>query len=183
RKATEVAAERGAYFVHPHLDPNWTDGYQRIAEEILEALPGCRTLVFPLGGGGLLMGVSDYLLRANRRDVRLVGCEPYNYPKYASFDHTRSKTIADGLLLEVPHPKVQERIEELAIRVDLVADADIRTSLRELFRKQALRVEPSSAITTAFVQTGGSKLEDPVCVVLTGENIAPEDFSCLLTGD
>src|SRR5215470_16266055 len=53
RCATAVAAERGAYFVHPHLDPLWTDGYREIAAEILQALPGCRTIVFPLGGGGL----------------------------------------------------------------------------------------------------------------------------------
>src|SRR5215469_12070838 len=39
KRATEVAAERGAYFVHPHLDPHWTDGYQSIAAEIVEELP------------------------------------------------------------------------------------------------------------------------------------------------
>src|SRR6516165_2269453 len=33
--ATELAKERGGYFVHPHLDPLWTDGYQGIAAEVL----------------------------------------------------------------------------------------------------------------------------------------------------
>src|SRR5262249_16777156 len=27
RCATDIARERGGYFVHPHLDPHWTDGY------------------------------------------------------------------------------------------------------------------------------------------------------------
>jgi threonine dehydratase len=179
RRASEVANERGAYFVHPHLDPNWTDGYQQIAEEILQALPGCRSLVFPVGGGGLLMGVTEYLLR-HPAPVKLYGCEPYNYPKYARFDHARSKTVADGLLLEIPHPKVQERIEAVGIGIHLVQDADICASLRELFLKQALIVEPSSAITTAFVQQHQDKLEEPVCVVLTGGNIAREDFDRVL---
>ena len=40
RHATQVAQERGGYFVHPHLDPLWTDGYQSIAAEVLDALPG-----------------------------------------------------------------------------------------------------------------------------------------------
>src|SRR5262245_43925119 len=57
RRATEIAKERGGYFVHPHLDPLWTDGYKSIAAEIQHALPGCRSLVFPVGGGGLLMGL------------------------------------------------------------------------------------------------------------------------------
>src|SRR5438034_2969577 len=53
RHATQLAKERGGYFVHPHLDPLWTDGYQSIAAEILQALPSCRSLVLPVGGGGL----------------------------------------------------------------------------------------------------------------------------------
>jgi threonine dehydratase len=179
RRATEIAAESGGYFVHPHLDPNWTDGYQRIAEEILEALPECRSLVFPLGGGGLLMGLTEYLAR-HPRPIKLFGCEPFNYPKYACFNHARSKTVADGLLLEVPHPKVQQRIQESGIEIHLVQDADICKSLRELFTKQALVIEPSSAITTAFVRGQQERLEEPVCVVLTGENIARADFDRLI---
>src|SRR5262249_54237404 len=80
RRATEIAAERGGYFVHPHLGPLWTDGYRAIAAEVLEALPGCRSLVLPLGGGGLLMGLLAQL-RAAPSPVRLFACEPYNYPK------------------------------------------------------------------------------------------------------
>src|SRR5437588_1923050 len=60
RRATEVAKERGGYFVHPHLDPLWTDGYQSIAAEVFRALPGCRSLVFPVGGGGLHLGLLDW---------------------------------------------------------------------------------------------------------------------------
>jgi len=57
RIATDLARERGGYFVHPHLDPLWTDGYQSIAAEVLRDLPTCRSIVFPVGGGGLLMGL------------------------------------------------------------------------------------------------------------------------------
>src|SRR5439155_1662324 len=132
RHATDLARERGGYFVHPHLDPLWTDGYQSIAAEVLQALPGCRSLVFPVGGGGLLMGLLAHL-RQNPAPVRLFGCEPYNYPKYARFDHARSSTIADGLLLETPHPQVQQAIAEEKITISLVADADIRTALRDWY--------------------------------------------------
>src|SRR5262249_61320266 len=49
RRATELANERGGYFVHPHLDPLWTDGYQSIAAEVLRDLPRCRSLLLPVG--------------------------------------------------------------------------------------------------------------------------------------
>ncbi len=182
RCATDLARERGGYFVHPHLDPRWTDGYQSIAAEVLDELPGCRSLVFPVGGGGLLMGLLTYL-RNNPAPIRLFGCEPYNYPKYARFDHARSTTIADGLILETPHPQVQQAIAEGGVTVSLVPEADIRAALKELFEAQAVVVEPSSAITLAFVKARAEELEEPICVVLTGENIAREEQRQLVSAE
>src|SRR5262245_59565354 len=135
RHATALAAERGGYFVHPHLDPLWTDGYRSIAAEILRELPGCRSLVFPVGGGGLLMGLLAHL-REHPAPVQLFGCEPYNYPKYARFDHARSDTIADGLKLEKPHPTVQQAIADAGVAISLISEDEIRTGLRDLFEAQ-----------------------------------------------
>ena len=179
RHATALAAETGGYFVHPHLDPLWTDGYRPIAAEVLRGLPGCRSLVVPLGGGGLLMGLLAHL-RENPAPVRVFACEPFNYPKYARYDHARSATIADGLILETPHPPVQQAIADAGVAVALVTEADIRAALADLFERQGLVVEPSSAIALAFVRAHAGELEGPVCVVLTGGNIAFEDHRQLI---
>jgi threonine dehydratase len=178
-RAHALAQERGGYFVHPHLDPLWTDGYQSMVAEILHRLPDCRSLVCPVGGGGLLLGLLAYL-RQHRTSIRLAGCEPYNYPKYARHDHARSTTIADGLLLDTPHPQVQQAIAEEGISIGLVSEADIRTALKDLFEAQALVVEPSSAITVAYVRNRAEPLPEPICVILTGENIALEDHRRLI---
>lgn len=177
--ATGIAEEREGYFIHPHLDPLWTDGYQSIAAEILQSLPDCRTLVIPVGGGGLLMGLLKYM-RDSPSPMRLFGCEPYNYPKYARFNHSRTNTIADGLKLETPHPVVQEAIAEDGIEIALISEADIRSALRDLFETQALVVEASSAITLACVKNHAERMEEPICVVLTGENITREDHRRLI---
>jgi threonine dehydratase len=179
RRARQLATEQGGYFVHPHLDPLWTDGYRVIAKQILEALPGCRSLVFPLGGGGLLMGLTEYLAE-HPAAVKLYACEPWNYPTYAAFTHQRSRTIADGLMLEEPHPSVRERIDTLGIPVSLLSEADICAAMAALYQQQGLVVEPSSAVTVAFVQTHRAELAEPIAVILTGENIAREDFHRLI---
>jgi threonine dehydratase len=179
RHAVELARDRQGYFVHPHLDPQWTNGYQSIAQEIVEDLPACRSLVFPVGGGGLLMGLTEYLAH-HASKLRLIGCEPFSYPKYARFNHPRTRTIADGLVLETPHPQVQERIREMGIPVELVGDPEIRTAMKDLYRTHGLVVEPSSAITVAYVQAHLADLEQPTCVLLTGENIARDDFFDLI---
>ena len=181
RHATELAAQRAAYFVHPHLDPLWTDGYQAMMAEILADLPDCRTLVFPVGGGGLLMGLTEYLLH-HSVPIRPIGVEAYNAPKYARFGQARTTTIADGLVLEVPHARVKERIVALGLTVEMVRDPDIRAAVAALFRQHGLLVEPSSAVPVAWVQANLQTLEEPICVILTGENIAREDFYRLIEG-
>ncbi len=178
-RATEIAKETGGYFVHPHLDPLWTDGYRDIAAEIMEQLPECRSLVFPVGGGGLLLGLLSYL-RDHPAPVRLFGCEPYNYPKYAQFSHARTTSVADGLLLEKPHPAVHQAIAEANIPISLVTEEDIRAALRQLYETQALVVEPSSAITLAFIRNNLAQLEEPICAILTGQNITRDDHLRLM---
>ena len=64
---------------------------------------------------------------------------------------------------------------------DLLALRDIRTALEDLFEAQGLVVEPSSAVTLAFVKARADDLEQPICVILTGENIAREDHRRLIS--
>lgn len=180
-RARDIAQERGGYFVHPHLDPLWTDGYRTIAEQIFADLPSCRSLVFPVGGGGLLMGLTEAISPA--QEIALFGCEAYNFPTYASFQHQRSKTIADGLILDVPHLKVQQRIADREVTVHLVSEDEIRQALRELFVQHGLVVEPSSAITVSLAKAVAPKLEGPICLVLTGGNITRDDFDRLIADD
>jgi threonine dehydratase len=125
------------------------------------------------------MGLTERLFR-HGATLRLIGVEAYNAPTYARFNHARASTIADGLVLEDPHPKVQRRIDAMGIMVEMVKDPQIRAAVGDLFRTQGLLVEPSSAVGVAFLQAHQPELEEPIGLVLTGENIAREDFYQLL---
>jgi threonine dehydratase len=78
---------------------------------------------------------------------------------------------------------VQRAIAEGRVTISLVPEADIRAALKEMFAAQALVVEPSSAITLAFVKARAGELEEPICVILTGENIAREDHRRLISAE
>ncbi len=127
-----------------------------------------------------MMGLTEYFLK-QPAPIKLLGCEPYNYPKYARCWHQRTRTIADGLILESPHPTVQQRIASLGITMALISEEDIQSAMRELFHEHALVVEPSSAVPLALVIAGHQELVEPICVVLTGGNIAREDFARLIS--
>jgi threonine synthase len=83
-------------------------------------------------------------------------------------------------VLDDPHPAVQQRIAERAIALHLVTEPDIAGAMRLLYDLQGLLVEPSSAVTVAVVQKHERELEEPVCIILTGENITREDFFRLI---
>jgi threonine dehydratase len=58
----------------------------------------------------------------------------------------------------------------------MVPDAEIKSAMKELYREQSLLVEPSSAVTVAYVRSHLHELPEPVCAILTGDNITREDF-------
>ena len=63
------------------------------------------------------------------------------------------------------------------MNVPLVQEDEIRGALRRLFMEQGLVVEPSSVVGLAYALTHAKEMEEPVCIVLTGQNIAAEDFA------
>jgi len=197
------ADDTPGYMVHPHLDHHWTDGYQTLIDEVLRQLPECRSIVFPVGGGGLLMGLSARapIVSPLGHTVELVGCEPAVAAKYAAADtraafqaHRAVRTIADGLMLDRPHVAVQERIEAHKMHVGLVCEGSIPAAMRTLYEQHGLLVEPSSAVPVAYVHScfasaaphathdaaavasARRRLAEPIVVVLTGDNIARDDF-------
>jgi threonine dehydratase len=57
-RANELAAERGSTFIHPFEHPDVLIGQGTVGLEIIEQCPGVRTIVVPVGGGGLASGVA-----------------------------------------------------------------------------------------------------------------------------
>src|SRR5262249_59712526 len=81
RAAREFAARNGRYYVHAYDDPAVVAGQGTVGLEIVEDIADCDVVAVPVGGGGLLAGVSGAVASADRRSpCRTVAVEPEGCP-------------------------------------------------------------------------------------------------------
>jgi threonine dehydratase len=184
--AAALQAEQELTLVPPYDDPAIVLGQSTCAWEILTRAPEIRTLVAPIGGGGLLAGTC-VAAAALAPDARIVGVEPEGAAKLtaalaagqpATLERTGS--IADGLLplsvgrltFEYIRPMVKEAVR--------VTDGEIEAAVRYLYHEQGLRVEPSGAVGVAALLTGKLRPVTPTAVILSGGNVDPALFARLV---
>ena len=75
QKAKELAKEHGYTFVHPFDDEDVITGQGTITMEIIQELPTVDYIFAPVGGGGLISGVSALAKMLNPK-IKVIGVEP-----------------------------------------------------------------------------------------------------------
>lgn len=185
-KAEEIQAERGLTMIPPFDHPDIIAGQGTVGLEILEDWSEVRTIVVPVGGGGLISGVGAYVKR-QRPDVRVVGVEPEGAPAMRrSLDAgeivtlDRIDSIADGLLPVRPGDLTFAHTRALADDVVLVDDDAMRRAAAQLLVRGKLLAEYSGAATVAALRAGGVG-PGPVAAVISGGNIDPSVIPDLLS--
>ena len=73
--AREFAEQTGAVMVHPFDHRDVIAGQGTITLEILEQVPDVKSIIVPIGGGGLVSGIAA-AAKALRPDLRIIGVEP-----------------------------------------------------------------------------------------------------------
>lgn len=181
-KAEAVAAERGLTMVPPFDHPWIVAGAGTVGLEILEQQPDVTTVYVPMGGGGLIAGVSA-AIKQRRPDVRVVGVEPAGAPKMSASRAAghpvtleRTRSIADGLLALRPGELTFAHVQAYVDAVVTVTDDQIRDAIRWLFREARLVAEPSGAVTTAAVLAAGPAATARPAAIVSGGNVSAEDY-------
>src|SRR5207245_1941447 len=135
REAAEaIAARDGLAIVPPFDHPDIVAGQATVGLEIAEQLPDVRTVVVPVGGGGLMAGVVTGLAAAGSH-ATVWGVEPAGAPKLKrslEAGHPvrleRTASIADGLITlgvgEIPFAQLAAQRDPLAGGV--LAEGDAR---------------------------------------------------------
>ncbi len=185
-RAEAEAAARGLTMVPPFDDAAIIAGAGTVGLELLEQYPAVTTVYVPVGGGGLTAGVSA-AIKQMRHGVRVVGVEPAGAAKMSASLEAghpvtlpRTASVADGLLPVRPGELTFAHVQAFVDRVVLVSEDAIREAMRWLFTEARVVAEPSGAVTVAAaLQADRSHDERPVAVI-SGGNIASEDFAKLL---
>jgi threonine dehydratase len=169
--AQEYVDAAGATFVHAFEDERVIAGQGTIGLELAEQLPDMRTLVIPIGGGGLGSGIA-IALRAVRPDVRLVGVQAENMcPLAGGTDHRY--TIAEGIAVKQPGTLTSAILADALDDIVTVTDDQISHAIVLLLERTKLLVEGAGAASVAAVLAGKAGGEDEVGVLLSGGNIDP----------
>ncbi len=175
----KVQADTGAILIPPYNHRDVIAGQGTVGLEMLEDFPDLDAIVAPIGGGGLMAGVT-LAAKALKPAIRVFAAEPSgaddaSRSKLASafIPQTAPKTIADGLLTsmgDLTWPVVRDLVEEVLT----VSEAEIVAAMRLAWERAKLLIEPSSAVAIAAVlaprfreMPGMSK----VGIVLSGGNV------------
>lgn len=174
-----IQAETGATLIHPYNHPDVIAGQGTVALELLEQVADLDAIVAPIGGGGLVSGLT-LTAKILRPSLVIFAAEPKG-----ADDAARSKaagtlipqigpqTIADGLLTslgDLTWPVVRDLVE----RVLTVADDEIVHAMRLFWERAKLIIEPSAAVAVAAVLSDefrGLSGPNRVGVVLSGGNV------------
>lgn len=154
--AIERANATGMTFVHPYDDPLVIAGQGTIAKEIIEQLAENPDIVFvPVGGGGLIAGVSAYLKSINPA-IRIIGVEPDDAPcMYEALKAGKRVLLeqvgifADGVAVKKvgkePFHVAQSCVDDML----LVSTDEICAAIKDIFDDTRSITEPAGALAVA----------------------------------
>jgi threonine dehydratase len=187
-RARELALENGYVFVHPFDDPAIIAGAGTVGIEMLEEAPALDMIVVPIGGGGLMSGIS-IAARALKPDIELIGVEAELYPsmKCAIEDchmPLGGDTLAEGIAVKQPGELTSRILKELADDVVLVPERELERAVAMLVGIEKTVVEGAGAAGLAAMLADPERFRGKkVATLLCGGNIDTHLLANVLVRD
>lgn len=174
--ALTLEQELGLTFVHPFDDPVVAAGQGTVALEMFEDAPDLDCIVTPIGGGGLLSGMST-VARALKPDMEVVGVQATLYPSM----YSRVKghelpcggdSLAEGISVKAPGEFTSQIIAERVDDIVLVEERWLEQAVSLLLQIEKTVVEGAGAAGLAAVLANPERFAGKkIGLVLCGGNI------------
>ena len=174
-----IAEDTGAAVIHPFNNANVIAGQGTAALELIEDIGELDAMIAPIGGGGLMSGTC-ITTRSLLPDAKLFGAEPKGADDaYRSVKEGKllpqedPRTICDGLLTSMGE-NTWNILKDHLDAIYTVGDEDVVQSMRLIWERMKIIIEPSCATPVAVVMSSEFKqLEniEKVGIILTGGNV------------
>lgn len=176
--------ENKATFIDPSSDKSVIAGQGTIGLEILEENPNIDTILVPIGGGGIISGISLAVKTINP-DIKVIGLQTSACPAMLASmrdnkfyqTYPNEDSICDALVGGVgyiPYQMSRDYIDDII----LVEEIDILDAVKHLLFKEKMVVEPAGAIGVVAVRKNYKLFKNrKVAIVITGGNLDKELIS------
>jgi len=190
-KAINLAKKDGLTYISPYNDKMVIAGQGTIGLEILEDLSSVDTVIVPVGGGGLISGIS-VAVKSIKSNVRVTGVQSEASPvMYESLkagrivDAKMRESIADGLSGGIENGSVTFKIVKKYVDdLLLVKEKTIRRAVFLLWKKEEQVVEGAGAVSVAAImENAGFFMGEEIVAVISGGNIENELFRNILASE
>ena len=191
KRAKELARRDSCAYISPYDDELIISGHGTVGLEIVEALPLVDIVVVPVGGGGLISGVS-IAVKSIKQETEIVGVQSEASPvMYESLkagrivETKKMKTIAEGLSGGLEKGSVTFEIAKNCIdRMLLVKETTIRKAVYLLWNHDRQMVEGSGAAAIAPILENNALFKGKtVACLITGGNIDDDLFKEILASE
>ncbi len=170
--------ESGAVFIHPFNDIDVIAGQGTIGMEICDQLDDADAVVVPIGGGGLISGVSFVVKKLNPK-CKVYGVQAAGAPSMEQAFHNHKlealdsvHTFADGIAVKAPGDVTYDMVCKYVDDIVTVTEDETAAAILSLMEKQKVVSEGAGAVSVAAVMFHKLPIEGKkvVCVV-SGGNI------------
>jgi len=166
-------------FIHPVAHAHTIAGAGTIGLEIMEDVPDVRTILVPVGGGGLACGVAIGA-KGRNPEVKVFGVQAEGAAALPEALRTgkphrveNPQTIADGIRVAVVLPNMLPLFRRHLDGCLVVSDDEIRGAMRRLAVESKVVAEPAGAAAFAAWLRYRDELPAPVAAVVSGGNVDP----------
>ncbi len=157
-KVTEIEEEEGRTFIHPFEGPLSALGTATVGLELHEQVPDLDAVIVPIGGGGLIAGISCYTKQLNP-GIKVYGVEPEGADSMSRSlaagkpeSIEKVDTIADSLGAPHAAPYSFGLTRRFVDEVVKISDKQMAETMELLFTEMKLALEPAAASATAALR-------------------------------
>lgn len=177
--AKQFSNENQLEFIHPFDDVEVIAGQGTVGLEILsEKVSKIDFLLLPIGGGGLVAGVSTVFKKLSPK-TKIIGVEPKGAPSMQQAIYLEQPVLldkidrfVDGAAVKKVGKQTYEVCKDTLDKIILVPEGKVCTTILQLYNEEAMVVEPAGALSIAALDFIADEIKGKkvVCIVSGSNN-------------